>query len=340
MKVKLVSFLMLTLFLFTGCYDNDEIDSLANVTAVGIEKDGFTFSIADTASFSGEGDKGSESKSLCYFSKNKNIENAIDDINRKISKKLSFSHMSIIIASSYCAKQGIYDTVNYFEGMPDVRPQTLIAVSDIKPSEYLENLKPTLEVNPEKFFLNIFQKSSGYIPVLKMSDYTNSVSCNTDVIAPVITAGFSEEETNEENTTIKGAAILHSGKMHAELNDIDVLGLLNSTKNVSFDYGEEKYVINSLSMPKISAKPHGTSTHVDIELYVGNKNNGFDDEKYLEDKIEKYLNENSKKGYDIFGFSDVMKKSFKFQNSYDSYDWKSQLLRCKYNVDVKISGGE
>ena len=336
MKTKIFFLMILMTLMLAGCYDNDEIDELANVTALGIEKDGFTFSIADTGSFSGEGDKGSESESICYFSKNKSIENAIDDVNRKISKKLSFSHMSVIIASKYSAKQGIYDTVKYFEGMPDVRPQTLIAISQIKPYEYLKNLKLSLEVNPEKYFLNIFQKSSSYIPVLKMSDYTNSVTCNTHVIAPIIASNDSEEE----NTEVMGAALLSDGKMREILHDLSVLGLLNSTKNVVFDYGEENYIINSLNMPKISVKPRGTETLVNISLNVGNKNNSFDDEKFLENRIKKYLNENSKKGYDVFKFSDFSKKAFKFQNDYDNYDWKSQLIRCKYDVNVTISDGE
>lgn len=336
MKTKIFFLMILMSLMLAGCYDNDEIDELANVTALGIEKDGFTFSIADTGSFSGEGDKGSESESICYFSKNKSIENAIDDVNRKISKKLSFSHMSVIIASKYSAKQGIYDTVKYFEGMPDVRPQTLIAISQIKPYEYLKNLKLSLEVNPEKYFLNIFQKSSSYIPVLKMSDYTNSVTCSADVIAPLISSNTSEEE----NTEVTGAVLLSDGKMRAILNDLSILGLLNSTKNVSFDYGEERYIINSLNMPKISVKPHGTETLVNISLHVGNKNNSFNDERFLENRIKKYLKENSKKGYDIFKFSDAAKKAFKFQSDYDNYDWKSQLLRCNYDVNVTISDGE
>jgi len=336
MKLKVFFLMVLMSVMLVGCYDNDEIDELANVTALGIEKEGFTFSIADTGSFSGEGDKGSESKSICYFSKSKNIENAIDDINRKISKKLSFSHMSVIIASKYSAKQGIYETVKYFDAMPDVRPQTLIAISETKPYEYLDNLKLSLEVNPEKYFLNIFQKSSSYIPVLKMSDYTNSVTCSADVIAPLISSNTSEEE----NTEVTGAVLLSDGKMRAILNDLSILGLLNSTKNVSFDYGEEKYIINSLNMPKISVKPHGTETLVNISLHVGNKNNSFNDERFLENRIKKYLNENSKKGYDIFNFSDASKKAFKFQSDYDNYDWKSQLLRCKYDVNVTISDGE
>ena len=169
-----------------------------------------------------------------------------------------------------------------------------------------------------------------------MSDYTNSVVCSTDVIAPLITLELSEEE----NTVLGGAVLMSNGKMRETLNDLSILGLLNSTKNVSFEYGDEKYILSSLNMPSVSVKPKGTKTVVNINLNVGNKNNSFDDEKFLEDRIKKYLDENSKKGYDIFGFTDFAKKAFRFQNSYENYDWKSQLKRCEYNINVKLSDGE
>lgn len=343
-KMRIAFFLSFFILTFTGCYDNDEIDSLANVVAVGIEQSGnqigFTFAIADMGSFASAGDDGSKSGSLCYFVQTDDIENAIEEINSRISKKLSFSHMSVILAAKSAARAGITDTVDYFEKMPDVRPQTLIAVSDIKPSEYLEKFNPSLEVNPEKYFLNIFQRSSSYIPVLRMSDYINSVNCTTDVLAPVISGSFSDSGTTEESSYVSGAVLMRKGKMRYEIGDTVTVGLLNSEKNVLLDYNGKEYILYSAEKPKISAEIKGTKTLVNVSLTVGSKSRKFKDNEFLAEKIKTYLTESSKGGYDIFGFSELMKKSFRFQNAYDSYDWRSSLVRCDYTVDVKILYGK
>jgi len=267
-------------------------------------------------------------------------KNAIEEANSKISKKLSFSHLSAIIVSDYSAKEGIYDTVDYFEGMPDVRPQVLIAVSDIKPSLYLENLKPSLEVNTEKYFLSLFQKDSSYIPVLKMSDYTNSVKCSKDVIAPLITKTFGDDKSDGESTFLLGAVVLRNGKMCFECDDMVTLGLLNSTKNVVLDYQNQKYIINAEKAPTLTAKLNGEKPVVNIHLDVSNKNGIFTDGKYIEERIESYLKKVSEFGYDIFGFSDLLKKSFRTIQSYEKYNWQKSIVNCDYNVEVKISDGK
>lgn len=336
MKLRIIMFLPVLFFCLSGCYDNNEIDSLANVTAVGIEENGFTFAIADTGSFSGEEKKGTESSTICYFSESDNIENAIDDVNRKISKKLSFSHLSAIIVSEAAAKRGIFDTVNYFEGMPDVRPQTLIAVSEAKPSGYLKELKPSLEVNTEKYFLNLFQKDAAYMPILKMSDYTNSVSCENDVLAPLI----SSSSSGEANTVIKAALLFRNGKLLHKIEDLASLGLLNSTKNISFEYEGEKYVLNSVKKPKVSVDLEKENPHVNITLYLSDKNRKFSDEKFMENKIKSYLEKMSEHGYDTFDFSNILKKSFFLRKMYEKADWKSIIKNCTYSVDVKILDGK
>ena len=340
-KALLLAVMCVVILNLAGCYDNDEIDSLANVVALGIEKSGdstgFTFAIADTGSFENTGDDGSKSGILCCFAQTDSIENAIDEVNRRLSKKLSFSHMSIIIAAKSSAREGIFDTVNYFEGMPDVRPQTLIAVSEIKPSEYLKNLNPSLEVNLEKYFLNVFQKGSGYIPVLRISDYTNSVSCATDVISPVISGNPAQENSAEESSYVLGAALMRGGKLRFDVQDAAITGLLNSTKNVAVEYNGTRYILHSVKKPKITAKRNGTKTHVTVQLSVESKGRQFKATDFLEEKVRAYLAEASASGYDIFGFSDLMKKSFKFQKSYDGYDWKSQLMRCDYSVNIEMT---
>lgn len=330
-KLILIFLLIIISVTLTSCYDNDEIDSLANVVALGIEEGGYTFALADTGSFSGEGNDGSKSATLCHFVEADSIENAIDEANRRMSKKLSFSHMSVILISPFEAKDGIYATANYLDGMPEVRPQTLIAITDINPSEYLEKLKPLLEVNPEKYFLNMFQKSSSYIPVLRLSEYTDSVKNSKDILAPVINASSQEDETTEENSFVAGTVLLRDGRLAYAVKDIAAVGLLNSTKNVQIKSDGRNCILYSKEKAKIIPK----KDRVIIKLKLGSKNDRVKDASEIKRRVETALYTSAKAGYDIFGFSDEVKEIFRFQKNYDRYDLRRALKNLKFDVKVE-----
>lgn len=217
MKVKFcfLPFFVLVFFL-AGCYDNMEIDSLANVVALGIECDKdstkYTFAVADMTSFSSDGDGGAKSGMICCTAAADSIDDAVKNVNGRISKTLSFSHMTIIMFSEDYAADGVGDVVEYFEENPEVRPQTLVAVSDFKPSEYLEKISPVLEVNTEKYFLGIFQNKYSHNPSLMLSECTNAAWCGKKAKVPVISGNISDEEIKEEQVYISGAENLNLAK--------------------------------------------------------------------------------------------------------------------------------
>ena len=102
MQKVLVAILILgTILMLSGCYDNRETDTLATVMAVGIdqgEKEGlkkYTFAVADTGGLAGS-DKGDEASLICFFADGKSADEAIHTLGAKISKELSFSHISAI----------------------------------------------------------------------------------------------------------------------------------------------------------------------------------------------------------------------------------------------------
>ncbi len=339
LKKCMISIVVVSLVALTGCYDSEEIDSLATVMAVGIEKAQasdcrlYTFAIADTGGFSSES-KGDGTSMLCFSEEGGDIKSAIDSIDRKLSKRLSFSHLSALIFSKESAGEDMYADVSYFEERAAVRPQTMIAVSDTAPALYLEKLKPSLESNPERYFQNIFQKTKGYVSSLRICDFTNSYHCKTASLAPVITASADGENISEENAFIFGSALISKGKMIAEFTDNWVIGLFLSDKTV-FHKGIS---LKSVKKPKIDIDLNSSSAKVSAELFV--ETDGEFNPKSASDDMEAFLKSASSKACDAIDVKSLAKRFFFLQKNYDKYDWESVVRNAQFDVNINLVSGD
>lgn len=121
--------LSLTILLFSGCYDNKEIDSLATVMAVGIENEEgerlYTFSVADSGGFTNES-KGDGASMKCFKQKAKNLKDATAEVNKQLSKSLGFSHLSAIVFSAECAKEDLSGELSFFENQVSVDRKSVV----------------------------------------------------------------------------------------------------------------------------------------------------------------------------------------------------------------------
>jgi len=210
-KIMVFAVALFTVF-FTGCYDSNEIESLATVMAVGVENSDsenvkrYTFAVAKLTG-ENEGDKASF---VCYSQSAPDVFSAIKDLNRKLSKKLSFSHTSLILYSADAAAKGMYDDVKYFEDHSKIRPQTLMALTTFSPQKYLETLSPALEANAEKYFRNILKDSKSNIAHITLNDFIDAYHCQKELIFPVL-GGASENNNQEQNAFVTSAAFVKNG---------------------------------------------------------------------------------------------------------------------------------
>lgn len=323
----------------TGCYDNEEIDTLATVMAVGIEVaeaselSRYTFAVADTSGYSSDS-KGDGASMKCFSQVSSDIKSAVEHINRKLSKRLSFSHLSAILFSKESAYSDMYDDVSYFEKTASVRPQALIAISDTNPSVYLEKLKPELESNPERYFQNIFQKTKGYVSSLRMCDFTNSYHCGTQTLAPVITAKSQEENISEDKSFVIGSALISKGRFIAEFTDNWVIGLFLGTKTVNY----KGIRLKSTKTPDIKINIKDDIAAVDAQLYV--KADGELDSKSASADIERFLKSAAVKACDVIDVKSAAKRMFYLQKSYDKYDWEQLLKNAEFDIKVNLVSGD
>ena len=175
--------------LLSGCADRKEIDDYAYVIAFGIDKaDGekykFTVSLANVNAI---GETKGSGNTVNVSAVAADFYSALDIINNNISKKINLSHTKLIVFSAETARGGIKSFTDSFVRELKIRPGTIVAVSE-NCGDYLENLSPVLEVNPEKYFKEIFETdNTNYSVRSYLSDFFySSNGADKTMILPVL----------------------------------------------------------------------------------------------------------------------------------------------------------
>ncbi|MGE5328402.1 MAG: Ger(x)C family spore germination protein [Deltaproteobacteria bacterium] len=164
---KTAVFLILVTFCIclSGCYDAKEVDDLAYVIALGLDKGKtnslrITFQIAvpknlgsggsDSQQSSGQGG-GNNSYDLITIEAPA-INPSFDMLNAFISRDLILSHTKAVVISEELAKEGILPYVREMIRNREFRRKLNFLVSRTSAEEYLKSVKPKLEINPAKYY--------------------------------------------------------------------------------------------------------------------------------------------------------------------------------------------
>lgn len=170
---------ILTALLLSGCVGTEPND-IAYVVAMGFDEgdnDNYkiTIQFAKPTQISGgaaeEGGKGGDIVENVVVEA-PNIYSAINVANNIVSKKFSLSHTKIMVFSKEIAEKGIDDILETLIRSYEVRPDTYMAVALEGAGEYLNSVKPVIEVNPAKYYqLTYEQNGSIGIPENNVLDF-------------------------------------------------------------------------------------------------------------------------------------------------------------------------
>lgn len=207
-KAKLILLAMALVLLLCGCYDNNETDNLVYATALGVDKgtdNNYSFTIQYARVFEiNTGSEGGESGADILNTMTveaPTVYSAVSLANHTISKQFVLSHLKLIVFSEELARDGLGEFVDVMMRSDEIRPHIYMAVSRDSAKNYLESVKPSIEINPIKYYQLIYDgKYSAYIPEfdnVELCFYHNSPE--HDVVLPVASA-VSEPEENEEGT--------------------------------------------------------------------------------------------------------------------------------------------
>lgn len=219
MKKVIILLILITFCVsLTACYDAREVDDLAYVIAIGLDKGKnsslkITFQIAIPKNLGGGGDGsqggGSQGGKSSAF-ENITIEApainpSFDMVNAFVGRDLLLSHTKAVIVSEELAKEGILHLVREMIRNREFRRKMTFVVSRTTAEEYIRSINPALEINPAKYYdlhynSGRYTGTSPYLTLLNM--YNRMMSADRQpaaILASVNKSGLESNKSTAEN---------------------------------------------------------------------------------------------------------------------------------------------
>ena len=204
-KLKLLLIAPLALLL-TSCV-GEEPNDIAYITALGIDKaeSGYIYTIQFAKPNKISGGSSEDGGSGGEIVENISVESptlysAINSANSIVSKQFTMSHAKIIVVSEEIAGDGLSGLNDTLSRNDEIRPGVYIAIAE-NAGEYLEEVKPTIELNPSKYYQLTYENNSeSSIPQNTAQEfYFSCVSGKEDCVLPLAGVAEAEEESKTTN---------------------------------------------------------------------------------------------------------------------------------------------
>lgn len=239
MRRMLTILIIVILFVPTGCWNAREINELAFVIGLAVDKDEkgqikVTVQMArpdaqgKASSGGGGGGGGGGAQNQKPFwvasASGNTLFEAIRNMAEFSSRRIFWSHNKAIIISDALARDDITDILDFFSRNPELRLRTWIAVTPGKAGPILEeNFKPAMEKDPSSTLERIIERrditGKGSAIMLKdfLEDYLNPL---TNPVASRLV--FSPKQAHR----LSGTAVFKKSKMVGWLDEKETNGLL------------------------------------------------------------------------------------------------------------------
>lgn len=216
--IKIIAIIFIFLLL-PGCYDPRELDDLAYVIAIGIDKGDkkalkVTFQIAIPVNIAGEGSSTGKETSTLLTVDADTVYGAVSEANTEISKEINLSQNKMIVYCEEISKEGLEGYINPFVTNKEIRPRTSIVVCKSKAEDFLKTITPVLEPNPARY-LDLMLSSHSYSGLNigtelvdfywnVQSKYTQPIAILADTKENIVS--FDNDKTENSDSSSQGEA--------------------------------------------------------------------------------------------------------------------------------------
>ena len=239
-KIFVVVFTLFILLLSSGCYNYKEINEMAIVSSIGIDKDDKNDKYIVSAQImnSKESEDSEDSQIIVYTKEGDTIHEALRNVTLESPRKLYGNHLSKIVLSEEVAKEGIDNVLDTFNRLSEVRNEFIITVvKDNKASDVLKVLTSTETIPAEyvKLSLKIADETSGLTYTTKLDEFISLyLKKGIDPVVPVLKIDKKAKKgTTIDNITttdpmskivIENLAVTNKGKLETYLKSEEVIG--------------------------------------------------------------------------------------------------------------------
>lgn len=239
-KFVLIIITLFILLISSGCYNYKEINDMAIVSSIGIDKDNKNDKYIVSAQImnSKESEDSEDSQITVYTKEGDTVHEALRNITLKSPRKIYGNHLSKIVLSEEVAKEGIDNILDIFNRITEVRNEFIITiVKEDKASDVLKVLTTTESIPAEyvKLSLKIADKTSGLTYATKLDEFISLyLKKGIDPVVPVLKIDKKEKKgttINNITTTnpmskivIENLAVTNKGKLETYLKSEEVIG--------------------------------------------------------------------------------------------------------------------
>lgn len=223
---------ILLIMSLSGCWNSRELDTLAIVMGVGVDKPKESGRVQITAQIvrpgeisSSEGKGGGTEAFWNIKDTGETVFGTLRDLTSKSSRKLFFPHNQVLIFGRGIAEEGVHEYVDFFARDPETRVNVQVLVSQSTAEEVLD-VKSKLEKVPANNIAKLIKENAAatsQTSEIKLKDFETRLMSKT--IAPIAPFIEISGDGEEKVATISGTAVFKGDKLVGKLDKKEGRGL-------------------------------------------------------------------------------------------------------------------
>lgn len=345
--MKKVIIILFSVFIVTGCYNYRELNELAIVSAIGINKtdDGYevVVQVVNTQKQGTDSNStGDQPKFIIYKQKGKTIQEALRYVVLESPKRFYTNHMTLLLISQTIAENGIQDILDYFARDSEVDKQFLVLITKYEKTDDVISTLTALETLNAKNIKDSLLADKNYLGASEVINFEELLSTylnkRKDITLPsVIIKGKKEEGEKEDNLkesepstriVLDDIAIFKDNKMVNFLSSKDSINtsiLKGNINNTIYTHKCNDNNYTAIEIVKvgvqtktdnlevtINVKENATINEINCNMNLRNEKEieklQEDIEKEMEKSIKKTLSKLQDNDSDIIGYEDMLYK--------------------------------
>ena len=236
--------IIISCFFLTGCFDYVELNKIAIVSSIGIDKVGDEYEVTVQILNSKEDENSEGSQVTIYSEKANTIIYALRKISLKSPRKLNGSHISKLVLSKEVAEENIINVIDDFERLGQAREEIDIVIIDNTSAKNVLSVLTETENVPAEYVKMSLESGYKYTALtypIKVDEFVSTyLKKYIDPVIPVIEV----DNYKEDGTTIDN---INTTNPITKINVTDKLGITKDGKVVDYIEGDEIYGYNFLN---------------------------------------------------------------------------------------------
>lgn len=359
--------IIIMIFLLSGCYNYNELNKLAIVSSVAIDKKDNEYLVSAQVMNVKNDEESNSSNVIVYTESGKTIEEALRKMTTKSSRKLYGGHMSKLVVSQEIAEDGIIDIIDMFQRLAEIKDEFTITVAkDIEASKVIK-IATSPEMVPADYVKSAINSADVEAALTHSSKLDEFISYYLkDGIDPVISVievkNYEKEGKTTDNTNstdadtkiiIDNVAITKNGKLEKFLSEDETIGynfVRNQVKQMIVpikcdnDNYASIFILDSKTKNKVEKLDNTYQININIDAKATiteyNCSNDLTKEeviKSLQKKTEKKIKNYINKAIDVQENSKSEFLGFKRTIYLDYPQYNNEDFDIKINVNVNLS---